>query len=419
VHVILRRIGLAALLLTAVVAADSKDPQVELAQLAKAQRSVLAYDGGKFSGPAWQRLLDEGRRAQFFLIGEEHGIAENPRLVAQLFTALVPSGYRHMVIEISPPMASVVDEALQVGGLEGLRALYAQPGGEPAFFGMKEEAEMLAAVRAAVPPSEPAFWGADYEVAGDRALLRVLQASEKPPAAELALDKLVAASHAGWNKHAATGGPQHIFTFAGEPGLVRAVRSAWPNPDPESARILDTLEATLEINRLWRTGQPYESNRRRAALLRSNFLYDWQQYGDESLKLMFKFGASHMVRGRNNTQTYDLGTLLPEVTGLAGTETFSLLVVPGEGSLTAVLNPATWSFDPAPPKDGYLKGLDPLLAAALPDEFTLFDLRPLREKAFRRARHLDPALLRTLFGFDMLLVMSGSTAAAEFEHDQQ
>jgi len=51
-------------------------------------RSKLDFDGDVFSGPAWQRLVAEGAAAQFVLVGEEHGIAENPKLVAQLFTEL-------------------------------------------------------------------------------------------------------------------------------------------------------------------------------------------------------------------------------------------------------------------------------------------------------------------------------------------
>ena len=382
---------------------------------------ALEYDGRRFSGPGWERLLIEGRRAQFFLIGEEHGIAENPLLAAQLFEALAPSGYRRMAIEISPPMAAIVDDALRDGGLDGLKALFAEPGGEPAFFGMAEEAAMLAAVRAAVPADEAAFWGADYEVAGDRALLRQLEAAPKPAAARTALATLVAASQSGWQKHAETGGPQHIFTFTGDPELVRTVEQAWPLRDTMSAWILDSLEETLEINRLWAEGNGYASNERRAALLRNNFLRHWNAVRDDAdrPRVMAKFGANHLVRGRNMTQTWDLGTLLPELAAAERGESFSIMVVPGRGSQTAVLNASTWSYEPAAPKDSYERGLSPLIDAALPDTFSLIDLAPVRAVAATKPHDLDEALLRVVFGFDMLLVMSGSTAAAELEHDGQ
>lgn len=119
----------------------SKEEQLEAAAIEN--RLVLEFDGETFSGPAYGRLLDEGARAQFFLIGEEHGIAENPMLAGQLFTDLTDHGYSKMAVEISPPVATILDDALTIGGLDALRDLYATPGGEPAFFGMKEEAEIL------------------------------------------------------------------------------------------------------------------------------------------------------------------------------------------------------------------------------------------------------------------------------------
>ena len=61
----------------------------EIAGVAKEYRHRLQFDGQTFSGPGWDRLVQEGLAAQFFLIGEEHGIAENPKLVAQLFTCLL------------------------------------------------------------------------------------------------------------------------------------------------------------------------------------------------------------------------------------------------------------------------------------------------------------------------------------------
>lgn len=395
------------------------DWSTAITAVAADNRYKLNYDGQKFSGPAWDRLVQEGRQAQFFLIGEEHGIAENPGLAAQLFSTLSGAGYRRLVIEISPPMAQVLDDALLQGGTDAVRRLFGKPGGEPAFFGMAEEVEMLARVREVVPDNQAAFWGVDYEVAGDRTLLRILQTRDKPAAAQDALNALVKASEESWSKYAETGGPQYIFSFAGDPALVRAVREAWLNPDEESDSILETLEKTLEINRLWGAGSGWASNQRRAALLRANFLRHWNASGDRGGKprVMAKLGASHLVRGLNMTQTFDLGTLLPELAAQIGEHSVSMMVLPGKDSLSAVLDPSAWRYEPKPPKDEYAKGIEPLIAAAFADEFTLIDLRPLRGALARHRRSADPELVRVVYGFDLLLVMSGSTPSSEFAHD--
>ena len=57
--------------------------------------------------------------------------------------------------------------------------------------------------------------------------------------------------------------------------------------------------------------------------------------------------------------------------------------------------------------------MGPLMTAAYPDAFTLIDLRPLRPLVFGpRHKTLDSDLVRTIHGFDALLVLTGSAASA-------
>ena len=68
-------------------------------------------------------------------------------------------------------------------------------------------------------------------------------------------------------------------------------------------------------------------NARRAALMRSNFLRHWQaaKRDGKTPKVIAKFGSNHIVRGLNNTATFDLGTLLPEIAAAEGSRSFSVL----------------------------------------------------------------------------------------------
>lgn len=390
-------------------------PQPSLAEriAARAQenRHRLEYDGARFSGPAWDLLLGEGRAAHFFCIGEEHGIAENPKLAAQLFAALTGSGYSKACVEISPPMAGELDRAAR-GGADGLRALFADPGANVAFFGMREEAEWLASVRAAVGGRGQAIWGLDYEVGADRRLIQLLKRKRKPAAAAVALGALEDASNRSWAQYAETHSPQFIFSFSGDPALAHAVRAAWPNPDAEADWILETLEETLEINRLWVTNQGWASNQRRAQFNRANLRRYWRGEDGRNPKVMFKFGAGHMVRGLSHTQVFDIGTQVAELAESLGGQSFHMMVLPGAGAQLAQFDPTAWTYRPADAGQYEDQGMGPLLSAAYPDAFTLIDLRPIRPLVFG-ARHktLDPDLVRAIHGFDALLVMSGSTAS--------
>jgi hypothetical protein len=380
-----------------------------ITQRAGENRHRLAYDGSRFSGPAYDLLVEEGRAAQYFCIGEEHGIAENPKLAAQLFAELQ---YDKACVEISPPMAAELDRAAQ-GGVDGLRNLFRDPGSQVAFFGMREEAEWLAAVRAARPGRAQVIWGLDYEVGGDRRLIQILKAKRKPAAAATAFAALEAASNQSWAQYASTRSPQYIFSFSGDPALVAAVREAWSGADDETSWILATLEETLTINRHWVQGQGWQSNQRRAQFNRANLRRYWAAEGGRNPKVMFKFGSSHMVRGLTHTQVLDIGTHVSERAELRGEKSFHLFVLPGAGSQHAQFDPSDWTYRPTAAGTYTDEGMDPLLSAAHPDGFTLIDLRPLRPLVFG-ARHkaLDADLVRIIHGFDALLILSGSTASA-------
>ena len=145
-------------------AAPAPSVQDRLTARAQESRHALAFDGQRFSGPGWDFLVAEGKKAKFFMLGEEHGLAENAHLSAQLVETLAPLGYNRMVVEISPPMAQEMGAALDRGGLDGLQRYYAQNQTGVAFYTMAEEAHFLARARKALPRGDDALWGLDYEV---------------------------------------------------------------------------------------------------------------------------------------------------------------------------------------------------------------------------------------------------------------
>lgn len=386
-----------------------------LAARAGENRHRLHFQDGRFSGPGWDLLTAEGRKASMFLVGEEHGIAENPRLAAALFTDLSRDGYDTLALETSPLMAGELDGAAREG-LEGICQLFARPGSQAAFYSMREEAELLVAARLTGPTGRSVLWGLDYDVAADRLAIARLKAMPKPSAAAAALATLEAASNASWSQYDATHGPQFIFNFSGDPALVKAVRDAWSGVPAEASWMLEVLEETLEINRLFQGGRGHASNQRRADLNKRNLLRYWRAAKAEGRtpRTMFKFGASHMVRGLSTTESFDLGTLVPELASIEGGTAFNLLVLPGAGSRTAVFDPSAWTYRPGEPHNNYNSGLESVTDQAFPDAFTVIDLRPLRPllSGGGRSATADRELVRMIHGYDAVAVLTGSTASA-------
>lgn len=412
--------------LTAIAAAPARaaepaaaPPKPSLAERMAAKvpncRHRLGFDGRAFSGPGWELLVEEGRKAQFFMLGEEHGLAENARLAARLVEALAPAGYQRLALEISPPMARELDRALASGGVDALSAYYARHETAVAFYGMREEAEFLAAARRVLPQGEQAIWGLDYEVAADRRLIALLKAKPKPAAAARALSELDAASAADWAEYRKTKNPGMIFSFHGDPALVARLRAAWPRPDVEAGWILDTLQSTLEINRYWTLNEGWRSNQRRCELMRANFLRYWrgERARGHAPKTLFKFGASHMMRGVSMTEVIDVGTLIAELGALEGGGSFNILVVGGPGAKHAVFNPVAFRYEVAPVDAADEEGLQPIVSATFADSFSVVDLRQLRPLVTAsRAKGADPELVKVVHGFDAMVVMPNATASA-------
>jgi len=378
-----------------------------------ANRMPLNFSEGRFSGAGYDWLVERGARAHAFLIGEEHGIAENPKLAAQLFKALAPRGYRNAAIELSPPMAAALDATLATRDPANLKRFLTTPETRVAFFGMREEAEWLQAARAALPGKKPFLWGLDYEVGADRHLIQSLKARPKKPAAVEALQRLEAASAESWARYDQTKNPKYIYSFAGDPKLVRELRASWPEADANSGLAMDTLEQTFAINALWVAGKGYESNEARSANLRANLLRYWKamERSDPDGRLLMKMGASHLVRGVNMSDVFDLGSLVPELLAAKGRTSFHMLVLPGPQSQTANLDPTSFRYVPGK-RDQYGKGMDLFDGAVIPGTFTIFDTAPLRPVASSYGGEIPLPIWRVVHGFDAVLVMTGSTPSS-------
>jgi hypothetical protein len=74
-----------------------------------------------------------------------------------------------------------------------------------------------------------------------------------------------------------------------------------------------------------------------------------------------------------------------------------------------MLNPTTMLYQTATQQ---WPGLEALLDSVPADKFTLIDMKPLRPLANRDKQKISSELLQVIYGFDAVLVMSGSTASA-------
>src|SRR6266853_3013434 len=65
----------------------------------KANSRSLTFKEGRIAGEGADFLFREADKAQFFLIGEEHGTAENPLFAAAVLREIQHFGYRYFASE--------------------------------------------------------------------------------------------------------------------------------------------------------------------------------------------------------------------------------------------------------------------------------------------------------------------------------
>lgn len=375
-----------------------------------ANRHPLRLEQGALAGPGGELLIRESGAAQFTLLGEEHGVREIPALAAALLRGVRPRGYRHLAIEVSPLSARRIAE---IAGIpEPQRAfeeLFRDPLNWMPFYTMPPETEFLA--WAAGREGSYTVWGLDYEVWADRYWLRRLEAIVAPKARP-AVAAARARADSGFAR-AARGDPSQIFSFTAPESLFTALREAvGPASGSEPAEILEVLERTVDINRPFLAGRNYESNLKRSTYLKENFLRAYEAArgsGGGPPGMLLKFGAFHMERGLNGVRQHDVGWLAGALAEANGSRSFHSLAVGGPGTRHAVFDIRTLTYRPQPVEWIEADAMRPVREARDSGDFVVFDLRPIRALIQdRRLRDVAAQLERIVFGFDVLVVLTGS-----------
>jgi hypothetical protein len=239
-----------------------------------------------------------------------------------------------------------------------------------------------------------------------------------PPRARASFTRLKEALTNAWARHQQNPSPENLFIFSQDPAVVSAVRTAWPNPDPESDTILRTLEESLAISAAARTESEYAYTQRRAQWNRNNLAARLREdrTGGPPPKVMLKFGYNHMIRGANYFNVFDMGAMTDEVAALDGGRAFHIIVLPGPGSHQAVLAPgrsfvsvSSDEFDEFQTGD---QRLTRVLSNVKATGHEVIDLRALRPPAMRGLEGWNPDVVRTIHGYDAAVIWKGARASS-------
>ena len=383
-------------------------------RLRASARVLELTSGGELGGPGGEFLRAAVQRARFTMVAEEHGIVEVPKLAEALWREASRAGYSHFAIETGEQLAVRLETALRADHNDAAYVEYLRshwPGAP--FFAWREDAALLRAVINSTPGRRGVLWGLDYDIIADRHALKRLRDLAPNAAARRVADSAIAVADSALERAMREKNPGLIMMFGGDSAVFSRLRAAYrPRAGSEADRILGLMDSTLSINLLFLSGKGYESNLSRSRLLKRQF---WRFYDStraatgQEPKVMLKFGASHLQRGRNFTNTYDLGSFLPELAEKNGGEALSIYVVGGPGTQRAQIDPRSMTSMSIPVQSLAPAWAKPFADAADPERWTVYDLRQLRAIGSRQINALAPEVQQILFSFDAMVVLSKSS----------
>jgi hypothetical protein len=394
----------------------------------KAHSAPFSVEQGRMRGAGGDSLAQVARQHQFILVGEDHGIREVPEFVTALWNAARPAGYSHLAVEIGPVTGTRLESMLRtpdpmtaVDQFLGRYTAFTLP-----FFFWKEESQMLVDAMKSMPGKRDVIWGIDQEfmIAPTYLLERLAQIGTTPSARALA-SQLAEASARGDKAMITQGNPGATWMVTTTDADMARLRAAFnAAPGSEAARIIDELSVSRDIYGKYNKGLGYESNQQRANLMRQHFLTAYraaQARGERLPRAIVKLGANHVFRGPSITNSYEMGSFLPELAQMNGTESFGILLVVAKGTWNAYRpfgskeEDKTKAYDPLTTDEYTVFDLKSVLDATGDSTWTYVDLRPVRAAAgTRKFRQLDPRARRLLNSFDAVVVVPEGHASVYF-----
>lgn len=406
-------IGAAMTALSTAALAQSEAPSAPFAERLVQLRAPLQVRDRDFAGPGAAILTAAIKSSRYVLIGEDHLTREIPQFTANLCRTMAVDGLGALAVEVGPEAADIVDANLRrPDRLERIGRFMHEHPDAMAFQNGRDESDMAAACAGAAG-SRFRLWGLDQEFFGAAGnILERMLAAKPGPTARAAIERLLAAERAATAAALASGSPGQLLIYAASDQQLGETRAAiTKDGGPRVLALFAGLEKTREIY-LKQNTDPYASNGERARLMKRT-LVTYLDSVRPTTRVLFKFGDAHMRKGLNGLGQRDLGNFVAERAEGEGARSLHLLVL-GRRGTHALYNgvgrqarqePFVLSDDA---DFAWLKDVMPAAGAAATD-WTLLDLRPLRE---RPPRAMPAAWRHLVDGFDMVVIASEITPSS-------
>lgn len=384
----------------------------------KEQSYILQFGKNEMTGQGMDFLVREASKSSFLLIGEAHGISQIPQFAEALFKSLLSEGYNSMAVETGPHTAKKLQDMIAQPEWESaLKNHFEKYPWSIPFFNLKEEVEMLNGI--ASTNNEIAIWGLDQEFAASFRMFfdYLINISENKPSRSTAEDYYQLAE-SSFKESFESKNPGKSILMKLQESDFNKLNEAFAGQD-EALEIIEELQVSLNIYKMWFMRQGYQSNFDRAMLMKKHFMTYYQEAIDEGRnpKVMIKLGANHAYRGLNGLNVPDIGNFVSELANQRGAQSFHVYVTGKKGTQN-VFNPFSQSGNdrhrPFKPSDA-IERLDLSRIEGHEDnnDWIVVDLRPLRSQLFNRTLNdIDEDFEKLIWGYDALVIIPETVASS-------
>jgi hypothetical protein len=378
-------------------------------------RYALSLRGGELSGAGAQVLRSAIAQSRFVLLGEYHGLAQTPEFWAAVCHAAGPEGFHTMAVEEGPVVAAELEAwARRPDGRAQFAAFEKKFPESINVSNAREEFDMLQQC-ARVGQREFRLWGLNQEMfgAGSLILSRVL-ASRLGKDARPAMQQLLQKSDDLDRKALQSGSMFDRFMIAADDKELAAGDALLQKDGSAEARSLFAwLVESHAINRT--SPAEYGNARRRERLMKTLFAVNYARAARTAAvppKVLLKFGAYHVYRGLNPVHGSGIGNYVAEFAEGQGAQSLHIYLMPVKGSQPihpkvgqpAQLRPFNLEDEPGS------RYLQPVFSNLLGSDWTMFDLRPLRQSLNGA---INPEFATLVFGYDILVMVPESRPVTE------
>lgn len=370
--------------------------QTKLSELLSANKLTFTYNNQQFDGDGWSQLIEQVKKHEMILIGEDHFFNEIPLLVSQIAKA---EKFDNFFCEIDPYSADVISGKIRSFSAEKLSKYTQNISSTFSFFALAPEFDLLKQLT----NDGAKIIGTDQIVLiADRLLASELISTTGNQEAKAIYADIIQQSAEHFELFKKRQGSPYFFTDAFMNNLNKL----------EGLQLSDFEKSVISDLKLSRKIYTTQDHYLRIQLMKNNVLKHYDQL--VTGKSLFKYGGIHMGKGESLLGGYDIGNLVSNLADGNFQSSLHIMIV-GKSGMQGV---PFKGLDPQPvnPESKDLKFLKSFFDETTGSDWALFDLNQI-EAGIRKNKITveDNSLQKMLKGYDYLVVIPEVTAAGFME----